>query len=110
MKRKLKEKRESPDTSDFAVMGNKMSFTLEEWIVYFLENYKKNEVKETTLSSYFAIYRKHIKGTILGRTKLKRITVNQLQCFYNDKSEEGYNAKTVKHIHIMVVGRGNSAH
>lgn len=109
VKRKLKEKKVSPDTSDFTVMGNKTSFTLEEWILYFLDNYKKNEVKETTLSSYFAIYRKHIKGTILGRTKLKRITVNQLQCFYNDKSAEGYNAKTVKHIHIQVNSALNKA-
>lgn len=110
VKRKLKEKKESPDTTvDLADTGNKTSYTLEEWIVFYLENYKKNEVKETTLSSYFVIYRKHIKGTVLGRTKLKRISVNQLQSYYNSKNADGYNAKTVKHIHILINSALNKA-
>lgn len=98
VKEKLKLKRE-----DVAMQSpNNNSDTLEEWMINYLENFKRNEVKETTYSAYLELYLKHIKGTTLGKTKLYRITGNQLQKYYNEKSEQGYSAKTVKHMYILI--------
>lgn len=98
VKEKLKLKRE-----DVAMQcPNNNSDTLEEWMINYLENFKRNEVKETTYSAYLELYLKHIKGTTLGKTKLYRITGNQLQKYYNEKSEQGYSAKTVKHMYILI--------
>lgn len=98
VKKKLKEMQENP----IVKRGKEDSFTLEKWVLFFLENYKKNEVKQTTFDSYMGVYRKHISGSWLGKLKLEKITGNDLQRFYNDKSETGYNAKTVKHMYILI--------
>ncbi len=77
-------------------------YTLEQWILYYLENYKKNEVKETTFSTYMDQFNKHIKGEGIGKIKLNRLTSDILQRFYNSKQSAGYNAKTIKHIYILI--------
>lgn len=33
--------------------------------------------------------------------KIDKLTTNQLQKYYNKKIDEGYNAKTVKHMHVL---------
>ena len=76
--------------------------TLAQWILYFLENYKANELKETTYSIYMGVYKKHIKDAKVGKIKLDQLKSNQLQKLYNEKTKEGYNAKTVKHISVLI--------
>lgn len=97
VKEKLKEKKERQSEEN-----RKNIYTLEEWLLYFLENYKKNELKESTYSTYIEMYRKHIKGSEIAGIKLDKLTANQLQGYYNRKTTEGYNAKTVKHMHVLI--------
>lgn len=99
VKEKLEKKRKNP-----LVYSRKAEciYTLEEWMLFYLENYKKNELKKTTYDTYMVMYRKHIKGSPIGRTRINRLTNNQLQQYYNDKIANGYNPKTVKHIHVIV--------
>ena len=59
-------------------------------------------MKESTYSTYRVIYRKHIRGSDIGKTKISRLTADQLQVYYNGKTADGYNAKTVKHIHVLI--------
>lgn len=99
VKKKLKEKQKNPATYS---RKSEYHYTLEDWMLYFLENYKKNEIKETTYGTYLELFQKHIKGTSLGKTKLERLTSNQLQNYYNTKSADGYNPKTIKHIQVLV--------
>lgn len=98
VKKKLKERKENPLQFQKVNTG----YTLGEWVEFYLNNYKKNEVKETTFDSYMGIYRKHIKTAVISKIKLKRLTCDELQKFYNAKSAENYNAKTIKHIYIVI--------
>lgn len=97
VKEKLNKKKESWDKGK-----QKDTYTLKEWMLYFLENYKKNELKESTYSTYMTMYRKHIKDSEIGKVKIDKLTTNQLQKYYNKKIDEGYNAKTVKHMHVLI--------
>lgn len=84
VKRKLKEM-QAKGPIEKSKQGEEQ--TLAQWILYFLENYKKNELKVTTYSIYLGIYRKHIKNSIPGKTKLDKLKSNQLQKLYNEKVE-----------------------
>lgn len=73
-----------------------------EWILYYLENYKKNEVKKTTYDTYLVYYRKHIQDSVISEIPLSKLAANMLQAYYNKKLAEGYNVKTVKHIQVII--------
>lgn len=95
VKKKLKEKQES------GTVKNK-SYTLESWILEFLEKYKKNELKITTFNSYMILYRRHILDTRLGKMKLDNVKAADLQQFYNDKIKEGCSSKYVRSIEVII--------
>lgn len=101
VKKKLKEKIANPGTETKLEKKDNLTI-LEDWMLYYLENYKKNEIKETTFHAYVNLYEKHIKNSNVGKTKLDKITSNQLQKYYNEKKEQGYNPKTIKHIFTLM--------
>lgn len=94
VKRKLKEKQE-----DRTIKCKPYLF--QEWILEFLQNYKKNELKATTYDSYMFRYRKHILNTQLGMTKLENVKAANLQQYYNEKLKEGYSSKYVRSIEVI---------
>lgn len=93
-KRKLKGKQEGR-----TIKGKPYLF--QEWILEFLQNYKKNELKVTTYDSYMLRYRKHILNTQLGMTKLENVRAANLQQYYNEKLKEGYSSKYVRSIEVI---------
>lgn len=95
VKRKLKEKQSSK------AIKNK-PYLFYEWVLEFLQKYKKNELKITTYNSYIDIYRKHISDSRLGKMKLENIKASDLQQYYNEKIKEGYNSKTVRAIEVII--------
>lgn len=99
VKKKLKDKKTEPieDTGK-----SDKTMLLQDWVIYYLTNYKKNEVKETTYCSYMNLYSSYIRNTELGNTKLNNLNSNQLQDFYNSKRADGYNPKTIRHIYILI--------
>lgn len=99
VKKKLKEKKEALEKGG---QKKEEEYTLESWVLYYLENYKKNEVKPTTFSTYMDQYNKHIKGEEIGKIKLSRLTSEMLQRLYNSKNSVGYNAKTIKHMYVLI--------
>lgn len=78
------------------------NWTLQSWLLYFLKNYKQNEIKETTFDSYMGIYRAHILNSDIGRCKLSEVKSDDLQMVYNEMTKKGYNAKTVRHVFILI--------
>ena len=94
VKRKLKEKQ-----AGRTIKGKPYLF--QEWILEFLQNYKKNELKVTTYNSYMLRYRKHILNTKLGMTKLENVKAANLQQYYNEKLKEGYSSKYVRSIEVI---------
>lgn len=95
VKRNLKEKQESRTVKS-------KPYLLQDWVLEYYEEYKKNELKASTYSSYMAIYRKHILGSALGKTKLVNVKSMDLQQFYNGKIRNGYSSKTVRGIKVIL--------
>ncbi len=105
VKKRLKKMRNNPLLN----IEKEHSYTLDGWVLFYLENYKRNEVKQTTYDFYMLTYRKHIKGSFIGKIKLDQLTSNHLQKFYNNKIDKGYNAKTVRHMHVLINSALNKA-
>ena len=102
VKKKLKLKQnEMPESLQY--------LSMQEWVLEFLENYKKNELKVTTYSSYLYIYRNFIEDSELGKMPLDKITTGILQRYYNEKIGEGYNSKTVREIGTIINSAFNMA-
>lgn len=97
IKQKLKKK-----MSEVNVSTKGKGITVDEWMVQYLDEYKRNEVKETTYWSYMELYEKHIKKSDIGLSELQSLTSQQLQKFYNDKKEQDYNPKTIRHIYVLI--------
>ena len=102
VKKKLKLKQnEMPESLQY--------LSMQEWVLEFLENYKKNELKVTTYSSYLYIYRNFIEDSELGKMPLDKIPTGILQRYYNEKIGEGYNSKTVREIGTIINSAFNMA-
>lgn len=63
----------------YAKEGN---VTVNEWFRMWVDEYKRNVVKEATVIRYESAYNKHIKG-MLGEKKLRDIRPEQIQRLYN---------------------------
>ena len=98
VKRKLKERKQRRQIEKNCELPN----ALGDWIRYYLMNYKKNEIKETTYNTYWRYYAKHIKGSKIEKITLEKLTTNELQQFYNEKLNDGYNVKTVRHLQVII--------
>lgn len=99
VKKKLKELKGNPLPDSFK---DGKEYTLQSWMQYYLENYKRNEIKASTYTTYMETYQKHIMTDPIGKIKLNKITSNHLQSFYNKKTEQGYSPRTVKHMHVLI--------
>lgn len=108
VKEKLKEKmNQDQNRSQEKDFGGDL--LLQEWVYQYLETYKKNSLKESTYGSYMLTYRKHILESDIGVKALSALTIEDLQKYYNKKTAEGYNSKTVRHIDLLVSGALNMA-
>lgn len=75
------------------------STTLVDWLTYWLETYKKSNIKQSTYVSYRTYIDKHV-AVGFPLMKLKDLTTRNLQEFYMYKLQvEGLSAKTVINIH-----------
>lgn len=95
VKKKLKEK-------DSKSVEKTSNYNVQEWVREYLDKFKKNELKITTFSTYQIYFRKHILNSNLGKMKLDKVTGSIIQEFYNNKLEDGYDSKTVRHIHVIL--------
>ena len=58
--------------------------TLEEWYQTWLFDYRIKDLKPKSFEKYEGIYRNYIKGTELGRVKLKDLRTTHIQKYYNN--------------------------
>ena len=77
-------------------------WTLQAWVRYYLETYKKNEIKETTFDSYMGIYRRRIAKSKIGKSKLEDLTGDDFQKEYNQMVSDGCKASTIRHLFILI--------
>lgn len=58
--------------------------TLEQWYHTWLFDYKRNTYKPKTFEKYEGIYRNYIKGSPLGKVKLRELRAMHIQQYYNN--------------------------
>lgn len=71
------------------------TLTLNSWFDKFMDTYKRTTVKYGTFQNYMNHYNYYVRNGI-GKKKLKDITVDDIQMLYNDLSDRGFVAGTVK--------------
>lgn len=84
------------------------NITLEDWLITWLHQYKKNQISESTFDDYESLIRNHINPAV-GKYKLKDLRPEHLQALYNQKFKEGLSAKRIKHIHVILHSALNQA-
>lgn len=103
VKDRLKEFDESQKLSEDSNM------LFQDWILQWLDKYKKNVLKQTTYENYRMYINTHIVGTKLGQTNLSKVTTGQLQSFYNLKIDgtedrEPLSRRSVEYIRTIIGG------
>ena len=58
---------------------NKEKLTLEEWFFTWLFDYKKDQLKDTSFTRYYNLYKNYIQNTSLGKIKLQDLKAAHLQ-------------------------------
>ena len=77
--------------------------TFDEWFWFWLEEYKRHDLKEGTMIAYQNYYRFYIKET-LGEKRLNAITGEDIQRLYNQLLADGLALSTVRVISAMLGG------
>lgn len=80
---------------------NPTEMTLNEWLDYYMLEYKKRYVKPTTYINYTVKVKNHIKP-IIGHYKLKALRQDIIQKFVNSLSDKGLAPSTVEDIYKLL--------
>ncbi len=75
--------------------------TVESWMETWLNEYKKDNIRPSTFSSYESIVRVHIKPNI-GKAYIRELKPEQIQRFYNERKSSGLSARTIRNIHVIL--------
>ena len=79
--------------------------TIQEWIKTWLEQYKMNDCRPSTMERYLGIYKNYIEDTNLGIIKLKDLKPLTLQNYYNDLvKKKNKTPDTIKVINKVLSG------
>ena len=79
--------------------------TVQQWVKTWLEEYKMNECRPSTMDRYIGIYRNYIENTNLGIIKLKDLKPLTLQNYYNELiRKKNKTPDTIKTINKVVSG------
>lgn len=85
---------------DRQLVSEPSKYTVGEWILTWLENYKLNSVKPTTYDSYYNAYKVHLLPN-LGKIKLDKLTTIQIQQYIN-KISNSMSLSSIKKIYITL--------
>ncbi len=83
------------------LITNPTEMTVDEWLDYYMLEYKKRYVKPTTYINYNVKVKNHIKP-ILGHYKLKALRQDMIQKFVNCLSDKGLSPSTVEDIYKLL--------
>lgn len=74
-----------------------------DWLNIWLNDYKKNIVKQKTYESYETLTRVHLVPEF-SKIQLKKLTVEHVQNFINKKIEEGLSPRTIRYMNTILHG------
>lgn len=83
------------------LITNPTEITLDEWLDYYMLEYKKRYVKPTTYINYTVKVKNHIKPAI-GHYKLKALRQDMIQKFVNSLSDKGLAPSTVEDVYKLL--------
>ena len=98
-----KKKAELEFKLDQGIFVEKKKIKFEDWFYTWLQEYKKNQVKNSTYNSYMKYYRGAIKSRI-GNKKITDIRGEHIQKLYNDLVKEGYALSSIKIVSAVLNG------
>jgi hypothetical protein len=75
--------------------------TLGEWLDIWLWEYKKPRLRPIAFDSYERLVRRHLKPA-LGYMPLRDLRPEHVQRFYNEKTREGFSARTIRYLHTTL--------
>jgi integrase len=82
--------------------------TLDKFLDTWLEEFKRNSVRERTFAGYQFILDRYVRPH-LGMEQLAELTARRIQSFYNELSEAGYSPRTVAFAHSLLRDALNQA-
>lgn len=68
---------------DRGLLPSDEKITLEEWFYLWLFTYRVNDLKPSSFEKYEGIYRNYIKGSVIGKKKLRQLRTTHIQDYYN---------------------------
>ncbi len=77
--------------------------TVATWLSSWLNDYKKLDLRQTTLDSYRVQIDKHIVPAV-GQLPLQALRPDHLQKLYAAKTEEGLSPRSVRYVHTVIHG------
>ena len=86
---------------DRNLITQKNSYTIEEWVRFWLENYKIHSLKSKTFDNYEYALEKHIKGHF-GDIKLDKVKPSMIQQLYNSMQNRKFSTSTIKKVHVAL--------
>lgn len=81
--------------------------TLFNWLIEWMEEYKKNMLKITTFENYMMYIHAYVKGSEIADIPLEKISTSALQKFYNTKlkgteSMKKLSRRSVEYLHTII--------
>ena len=76
--------------------------TLNEFFDMWLNIYKKNSIKETTMKTYENVYNRHLYDTLLGKKQLDKITILDIKKVYNEIIDTDYSQSELMQIKSII--------
>ena len=76
--------------------------TVEQYMLYWLDTYKKRKLAVRTYESYKETIEKHIAKDDIGKLPFERIKPDDIQKYYNRKLDQGLSATTVLYHHRIL--------
>ena len=75
--------------------------TLGEWLDTWLREYKKPRIRPITFDTYTILVRRHLKPA-LGHIPLRELRPGHAQRYYNEKIQQGLEARTIRLHHVLL--------
>lgn len=83
--------------------------TVDKWFNVWIEEYKEQTVKRTTIEVYKTVYKEHIKQE-LGHRRMKDIRPEHVQRLYNTLKKDGKGRKTIELVRTVLSGMFGQAY
>ena len=94
---------------EHGLYSKESKISVDSWYNTWMNEYKKNYIKQGTVDAYESTYRLYIKDK-LGKKPLADIRPEHIQSIYNKLQKDGYNPKTINLVAVVLGGMFKQAY